>query len=304
MKWKLIIVFIVFIAASLYMVSHFDVFPEIVKKSSTTTIYPKYNGKNPPPVLDAASAFAVYLPSVDTANDPPKSRVLFDKNSDAVLPIASITKLMTALVADEIPASDTIVISQKAIDQYETAGKLKAGQKFTKNELLYPLLIESSNDAAYAFAEYIGYKKFLNAMNVRAKEIGMASTTFYYVHGLDGVSPNTSTVKDLYLLAAYILKNKPFIFELTTLDNFRMITKEGTYNQVLKNTNSLLRDNPLPIEIVGGKTGETPKALQTLLLVVVPPNGNGYIIATVLKSKDRARDMTNLLTWVYNAYTW
>ena len=102
-----------------------------------------------------------------------------DFNSDKVFPIASVSKLYTALVVHHLfDLQKDIEINQNALDAYGDAGHLVLGEKFKPDELLHVLLLESSNDAAVAFADSFGYKDFMEQMNAFAQEIGMHNTKF------------------------------------------------------------------------------------------------------------------------------
>jgi D-alanyl-D-alanine carboxypeptidase len=223
--------------------------------------------------LDAGSAVVVDL---DT------SRTVFEKDSFQTRPIASLTKLMTALVVYDLDEtyspSEMIEISKEAIEQDGSSG-LKAGEQVSVADLLHIMLVESSNDAAYAVTQPIGQEAFVDLMNAKAKEIGLTSTHFMNSTGLDPDDPlgarNISTADDLAKLTEYILQNFPQIFIITT----------DTSN----NTDELLADYP---EIIGGKTGWTPLAGGCLM--VVTQNDKQYI-SIVLGSDDRFGDMSKIL---------
>lgn len=236
--------------------------------------------------------------------------VLFEKNPLLPLPIASITKLMTALVAKtELPADYPIVISETAIAEFEDAGHLQAGQRFTAGELIFPLLIESSNDAAAAFQEAIQIndpsKTLVELMNTKAKEIGMINTEFVNATGLDAYEgQNKSSAQDLVILTEYIQKNHPELLFITNTQTYRLVNLQNTYDHILTTTNGSLTDSRIPFKTMGGKTGETPKAKQTLLLITETPNKKGYIVHVILGSTNRHDDMAALTNWIFNAYTW
>lgn len=183
-------------------------------------------------------------------------KFLFEKNSEKPLPIASISKLMTALVI---------------FDLKETYNP----SLITEN-LVYEMLVSSNNDAALALTEPIGEDGFVGLMNIYAKEIGLKDAFFLDPTGLE---QNIATAKELVQLAKYILDNYPQIFEITTY-------------QIDKNTNKLLGEVP---GIIGGKTGWTPEAKGCLLLVLENPEG-GYFINVVLGSEDRFADMRKIIS--------
>ena len=111
--------------------------------------------------------------------------VILSKNSNKEYPIASISKLMTALVATEIPnANETASVSKTALATYGTNGNFRTGEKIKTGELLYPLLLESSNDAAEILAEHFGRENFIKKMNQEAQRLSMSKTTYEDPSGL------------------------------------------------------------------------------------------------------------------------
>ena len=227
-----------------------------------------------------------------------QKEVLFEKNEQEILPIASLSKLMTAyIVLKYYDLSHKVEISKQAILQTGDAGQLKAGQKLSVKELLFPLLIESSNDAAYALAETIGQEKFVFLMNLEARQLGLKNTYFVNPTGLDEKRiSNYSTINDLVKFTKYLL-----FFDKNNKDELLwniLSTKEiNLYGQTLINTNQLLDRIP---GIIGGRTGWTPKAGGCLLLVLQAPEG--YLINIILGAptrESRFEEMEKLISWVY-----
>ena len=231
-----------------------------------------------------------------------KERILFEKEKDIKLPIASLTKLITAkIVIDNYDLSKKIKISEEAVNQEENFGKLSAGKILSVKYLLYPLLMESSNDAAYALSnDYDGMteEKFLQLMNEKSINFGLQNTYFANSTGLDPEKPeepkNYSTAFDLAKLAENLLEDK-LLWEILAVPSF------NSYGPELSNTNALLGKLP---RIVGGKTGYTEEALGCFLLVIEAPRGKGYIISVILGSSDRFGEMEKLAAWLYQAYKW
>ena len=225
-------------------------------------------------------------------------RVLFKKNSNERLPVASLTKLMTAnIVLENYDLSREIKISEEAIAQNGEAGKLTAGKIFSVEYLLYPLLMESSNDAAYALTnDYneITEEKFVELMNLKAADLGLENTYFINSTGLDPEQPdhsiNYSTTEDLVKLTKYLLK-KSLIWEILTTPKFSL------YGPELINTNELLGKIP---NVVGGKTGFTDQAGGCMLLVLENKKGN-FLINVILgapSSSARIEEMEKLIEWL------
>ena len=224
-------------------------------------------------------------------------KVLFKKNSNEKLAIASLTKLMTAnIVLENYDLSREIKISEEAVLQEGEAGKLTAGKIFSVEYLLYPLLMESSNDAAYALANDCNgmtEEKFVELMNLKAKDLGLEDTYFVNSTGLDpeqpGHSINYSTAEDLVKLTKYLLK-KPLIWEILATPKFSL------YGPELINTNGLLGEIP---NIVGGKTGFTDQAGGCMLLVS-KNKGENFLVNVILgapSSSARIEEMEKLINY-------
>lgn len=245
--------------------------------------------------LEAASVISVFLGEG-------KERVLLEKNGETSLPLASLTKLMTAFVVIEhYDLSKNITVSQEAVSQEENFGRLTAGKEFSVEYLLYPMLIESSNDAAFTLAaDYNGmsHSKFVNLMNWEAEKMGLEKTRFFNVTGLDpeesGTNLNYSNAQDLVVLAKELLKH-PLIWEILATAKYTL------YGPELINTNELLGEIP---GIVGGKTGYTEEAKGCMLLVVKAPKSQGKIVNVILGSPNRFSEMEKLVNWVKTAYNW
>lgn len=215
--------------------------------------------------LDAKAAISVFVDHQGS------EEIIFEKNADQPLPIASLTKLMTA----------SIFLKHYDVEREETV------------KLLLSLLIESNNEAANDLATIIGKDSFLGMMNSEAEELGMENTHFANPNGLDPKRPdeslNYSTAKDLVKLAKHITLEQPLLWEISIIQEFDNI----------KNTNELLGQIP---GIIGGKTGETVLAGKCLILVVQAPKDNGFIVNIILNSENRFEEMKKLIDWTENAY--
>jgi D-alanyl-D-alanine carboxypeptidase (penicillin-binding protein 5/6) len=232
-------------------------------------------------------------------------KVLFRKNTNERLPIASLTKLMTAnIVLENYDLSREIKISEEAVLQEGEAGGLMAGKIFSAAYLLYPLLMESSNDAAYALAnDYDGMteEKFVGLMNLKAEDLGLENTYFVNSTGLDPLNPeeaghsiNYSTAEDLVKFAKYLLK-KSSIWEILATPKFSL------YGPELINTNELLwKSASWQANIFGGKTGFTDEAGGCLLLVL-KNKGENFLINVILDAPSlsaRIEEMEKLIEWL------
>lgn len=223
-----------------------------------------------------------------------QEKVIFAKMSSQSMPIASLSKLMTAVITEEFyPLEYVVPISERAIEQPEQIGWLKTGERLTVEELLHLILIESSNDAAFALTEPMGEQGgFVDLMNLKAEEIGMVNTHFYNATGLGENIVNFATAEDLIKLGKYLL-GKPKILDITLQNDVPFYVQEQ-YHHTLLNTNELLED--MPDIIVAGKTGFTETAGGCLLIISQEKKTSPYRISVVLNSPDRFSDMRKLLS--------
>jgi len=232
-----------------------------------------------------------------------RERILFEKNSKEPLPIASLTKLMTALVIFDLDEtynfSQLVPITKEAVEQENSSkyGDLKIKESLSVENLLYIMLIESSNDAAFALAELIGEKPFVELMNLYAKDLELKNTQFVNPTGLDPDDPydplNFSTNRDLVRLSKHILKKYPQIFEITTNKSYEVLNPDGSVHHFIpENTNELLGETP---GIIGGKTGWSPTAGGCLLLILENPQKDSYFINIILGAGDRFAEMRKLI---------
>lgn len=195
--------------------------------------------------------------------DADSERILFEKNVHRQMPIASITKIMTALIAIEEGVLDEYVtISPEATKQIGSSLYVKAGEQLKLIDLLYGLMLRSGNDAAYAIAEHVAgdYDTFVLWMNERAKQIGMYNTVFENPSGLDETSSNLSTAYDMAKLMRIALQN-PIFQTISSTKTHRATTKEGQV-YVFHHKHRLVNAYDY---ITGGKTGYTKRAGRTLV---------------------------------------
>jgi len=247
------------------------------------------------------NAKAAILVKVNENGD---EKILFEKDSQKPLAIASLTKLMTALVVFDLDeaytSSQAIEITKEAVEQEGDSkyGELEIGESLSVKNLLYIALIESSNDAAFALTEPIGKQGFVELMNLYSKKIELENTYFVNPTGLEPNSTeelkNVSTARDIVKLAKYILINYPQIFEITTNQSYEVLNLDNTFHHFIpQNTNELLGEIP---EIIGGKTGWGIEAGGCLLLVLDNPEEEGsYFVSIVLSAKDRFAETRKLI---------
>jgi D-alanyl-D-alanine carboxypeptidase len=213
--------------------------------------------------------------------------VLASKESEEVMPIASVTKLATAVAAvNTLDLEKEVKVTYSDLMADGRAGKLEAGDSYLLRELLFPLLLESSNDAAALF-ERVTEDKIIDEMNSLASLLGMTDTVFADASGLS--DNNVSTAEDLSLLLSYIGANEPYVFDITALKQY-IGPHTGWAN------NSPVIDSGY----IGGKHGYTYAANRTLAVVFEEDFGAtkrpmGYVI---LGSEDLASDTEMLRSFV------
>lgn len=240
-----------------------------------------------------------------------KEKFLFEKDSETSFPIASITKLMTAVIAlQKYELDHQIIVSEKAfLKDLHRPNNLFPGETYKVRDLLYSNLMESGNTAAYALAEgrtIFEYNRtadsFIAKMNQKAQSLGMEKTYFSNPTGLDplipGIGVNRSSPRDLLLLAKYLI-DYPLIWEILSTKEYDLRTADGTLKYRMKNTNELLYEKNF---IKGGKTGQTWRAGGNLFAIF--KRDDGYLFTVVLGSNDRFRDTKTLLNWIEKAYHW
>lgn len=218
--------------------------------------------------------------------------VIFKKNIDRLYPIASITKLMSAVVAFEnINVNQTITLTEKMLEPLGYSPSLFLGLNVSAKNLLRASLIQSTNDAAESLTYFLEEGEFLALMNQKAKELDMVNTFFYDSHGLN--PSNRSTAPDIARLLTYIYENHPEILNITKDDNFWLSNQAGRLLK-FKNVNNFYQ---IP-EFIGGKSGYLPEAKQTLASLF---NLNEESIAIILLySKNRRTDILKILNWFKN----
>lgn len=213
----------------------------------------------------------------------------YQKNIDVRLPFASLTKLMTAVVAVEYGKSDDIVaVSKSAVTTEGVSGGLVIGEKLTVADMLKVMLIVSSNDAAIALKEYFAARglDLVVLMNEKAARLGMADTHFANVSGLDAIG-HYATARDLGVLTAYSMTHEN-IWDILSQKSAAVVSADGRFTHQLIANNELVRKG-VP-RVKGGKTGYTENALGCMITVLE----DGSIIV-VLGSNNREAETEKLI---------
>ena len=232
--------------------------------------------------------------------DRKSKKIIWGKKENEKRPMASTTKIMTAIIVlENANLSDTVTVSKKSAGTGGSRLGLKVGDKITVNNLLYGLLMVSGNDAAVALAEYVGgsVEGFADKMNKKAEELGLESTHFITPHGLD-MADHYTTAFELAKMADYAMENQKFAEIVAT--KVKTININGR-SKSLKNTNELLGNLN---GVNGVKTGFTNGANRCLVTSVNKDEMN--IITVVLGAdtkKDRTNDSVKLIEYAYKNYT-
>jgi D-alanyl-D-alanine carboxypeptidase/lipoprotein-anchoring transpeptidase ErfK/SrfK len=234
------------------------------------------------------------IPELDTPHyliaDVESSTVLASSELTEAVPIASLTKLMTALIAAEYINLDTSVAVTQPTFATSLIPRLGARNSVSMYSLLQLLLVESSNEAAEVIANQLGQEQFVRYMNDKAAALGLMNTHFADPSGLSAA--NTSSLRDLLSLTQYIFNNRRFIIELTANQDLPTAYVSGEFGE-LSNFNKVeALDN-----FIGGKVGETTAAGQTsITLHKLKVKGVERVIAIILlNSNSRNADVKELL---------
>lgn len=250
--------------------------PQVISSEST---YVTATGETLPKV----TAESYIVGDLDTGE------IILEKNKDVAHPIASVSKLMTALVSiNTMNQFEFATVSKQATKVY-SVNKFSPGEKIALSNLIYPLLLPSSNVAAEIIAEHAGRETFLKEMNDLAATLGMSSTDYDDPSGLS--AKNVSTASDLFLLTKSIFKEKPFIWNITLVPTYNA---QGHY---WKNISQFLK---VP-GYLGGKSGQTDEAKQSNVAVFKLPlseTGNRNIAIIVLRSNDRYTDTMKIFNFI------
>ena len=241
--------------------------------------------------INAIETSATSAILMDTDNN----RILYSKNIHEVRSVASISKIMTAVLAIESGKLDeTVTINDSINKAYGSAIYIKVGEKLTLRDLVYGLMLRSGNDAALAIADYVGKDSFIEMMNNKASEIGMKNTTFNNPHGLDEEKGNYSTAYDMAILTSYAMKLDEYR-KIVSTKKYTLKTNKNTY--VWKNKNKLLS---LYKYATGGKTGFTKIAKRTLVTTASKDNIN--LVVVTLNDGNDFKDHQDLFEYAFNNY--
>ncbi|TSC91896.1 MAG: D-alanyl-D-alanine carboxypeptidase [Parcubacteria group bacterium Licking1014_17] len=228
-------------------------------------------------------------------------RFLFTKNEDEQIPIASITKLMTAIVVIEnLNLNEIYTVNAEDVNVSGLGADLYEGERVRGDELLKMMLIKSSNDAAMVFASAASEKgiNVVQKMNEKAKLFNMGESVFYDPAGLD--ARTHSSVADIVKLVLKV-GNYDIIWQTLRIKSADISSADGKLIHHIVSTNKLLDRLP---GIIGGKTGYTEEALGTMALVISIEGGKDSLISVVLGSNNRMGETQQLINWAEQSHKW
>lgn len=237
------------------------------------------------PGVTAGSAILVSLNNRE-------GRVLFGRRVHDVRAPASLTKIVTALVARDLYELDDVVVASRLVLQSHGSDlNLEPGMKITVRDLLYALLLKSANDAGMALAgnDPFGYEHFVRLMNHKARSLGARDTHFNNPHGLDQIG-HVSSAWDIALFTRELLAD-PVLARMVATKTHRMPWKDGR-ERIFDNHNKLIGRYP---DAVGVKTGFTANAGHCL--VAAARTAEGIAFSVVMDSQDHYRDSGALLDY-------
>ncbi|WP_240941095.1 D-alanyl-D-alanine carboxypeptidase family protein [Paenibacillus sp. HB172176] len=250
-------------------------------------------------LFDCNSAITQAAPSISTNAkaaaliDVASGRVLYSSSGDTPMRIASLTKIMTAIVAIEHGnLKDMVKTSKHAAGREGSSIYLQLDEEMSLSNMLYGLMLRSGNDAATAISEHVGGSEegFVHLMNEKAALLGLTNTQFQNPHGLD-VDGHYSSANDLAKLTAYALRNKVFS-EIVSTKEWKAPNPHDAWDYRWKNKNKMLA---MYDGADGVKTGYTKKALRCL---VSSATRNGQQLAAVtINDGDDWVDHSHLLDW-------
>jgi len=224
-------------------------------------------------------------------------KIVFEKNSTKKMKIASVVKIMTAVVALEHKIlSDEIIISNRAANIGENFMGVSEGEIYTLEELLYGLMLNSGNDSAYAIAEGVAgdVETFVKWMNTKAGELGLSDTEIFDPSGL--IDDTYSTAVDLVKLSRYAMQNEDFRKIVGTVEMELPYSEKHKY-LYLENQTNLLTTYP---GVGGIKTGYTEEA--GYCLVTYAKNDGIELIGVVLNAVNRKFDMLFMLDYGFSVF--
>lgn len=250
--------------------------PSKAKKSAKTAVIPAAAATGAAVAASSSGKAGLYSHAI-YVQDLSSNRVLYSRNDEEVRPIASISKLMTAIVIVDarLPMDEMITITQDDVDRVKfSSSRLAVGTRLSRQDMLHLALMSSENRAAHALGRTYpgGMDAFVREMNLKSKSLGMTQSRFVEPTGLS--SENVSTPKDLVKLLQASAQ-RPTIREFTTSDEHEVRRGKGSPT-LFRNTNALVRKPEWDIKV--SKTGYISEAGQCLVMVARINNRDTAIV--------------------------
>lgn len=300
------------------VVESVDQSPVQIRDEPVITENRAFSATYQPVLKPSAPRFAV--PSAHSAMivDTDSQEVLFADRADEPRQIASITKLMTAIITVESvkDLNEPVTIDEEAVyaegtrvgcprSGYCIGERLHVGEQVSVKSLLEAALMNSANDAAIALGKHIGTTQtgFATIMNKRARELGMVGTHFCTPSGLepDGHERECySTASDIAKMAVQALKYD-ILWQIMRTEGTQISSIDGRYHHDVLNTDKLLGQMP---NLIGTKTGFTPLAGYSLLAVARHPSSSHRVVAIVLDDQSRWQSVQAMFDWSFQAFEW
>ncbi|MBI3485934.1 D-alanyl-D-alanine carboxypeptidase [Candidatus Daviesbacteria bacterium] len=254
------------------------------------------------PVIQIQDSGRVTAPNFSAeavlAYDLDLNQVIYQKNIHQRLSPASTTKLLTALVAvDYFKPGDILTVYGEDLVGGSSMG-LQVGEKLTFRSLLYGMLLNSGNDAAFTIASNYpgGLNSFVSSMNKKVLDLSLKNSHFENPAGFDGLT-HFSSAYDLSQIASKVSQNPQIAKVVSTKETF-VTSLDDSKEHYLKNLNKLLGEDG----VLGIKTGFTEKSGENLVGLVM--RNSHKVLTVVLASKDRFGETENLINWIYGNFIW
>ena len=254
---------------------------------------------SPLPVISKDASFPIISAQAALAIDMDSQVSLYEKRADSPFLPASTTKIITALVAREYYPLNLVIKVPEVKIEGQKMGLIR-GEEIEVEDLLYGLLVYSANDAAEVLALNFpgGRDLFIVAMNLKAKELGLAHSKFSNPAGLDDGDGHVTTAKDLIRVSEIAMKN-PLFAKIVGTKEKTVTSTNGRIVHKLKNINELLGSID---GVKGVKTGWTENARENLV-TYIERDGHKVMIA-LLGSQDRFGETRELIDWIFENYDW
>jgi len=225
-----------------------------------------------------------------------REKVLYEKAAKEILPLASLTKLLSSLVIlDTIPMDKVISMTEKAVETQGEAGDFKAGESVEARHLFFASLISSSNDALMALVYDLGGENFLSLVRSKLIQLGVKKVS---ISDPVGLSPQTSASGFEFLKIARAAFHNDFIRQILSIPEYSFKSLSGRYHKIIS-TNDLIFDP----RVIAAKTGFLTEAGENYA-ALVKKGSTGRVIVIILGSPHRTKDMLTLLNWLDKGFVW